>query len=130
MSQCAGIKADGGRCRGQAISNSEYCFSHSPEHAEARKQRASRGGKRGGRGRPQAELTNVKRRLSDLADDVLGGSVDKGVGAVVSQILNVYLRAISVELKVAEQRELIERMDELEAMLGRLNNNGRGYGRV
>ena len=114
MSQCAGIKADGGRCRGQAISNSEYCFSHSPEHAEARKQRASRGGKRGGRGRPQAELTDVKRRLSDLADDVLGGSVDKGVGAVVSQILNVYLRAISVELKVTEQRELIERLEELE----------------
>ena len=61
---------------------------------------------------------------------MLDGSVDKGVGAVVSQILNVCLRSISVELKVAEQRELIERMDELEAMLERQNNNGRSYGRV
>jgi hypothetical protein len=128
MSQCAGIKADGGRCKGQAITNSEYCFSHSPEHAEARKQRASKGGKRGGRGRPQAELTNVKRRLSNLADGVLDGSVDKGVGAVVSQVLNVYLRAVSVELKVVEQTELIERLEELEAALEHKKEGGRrGY---
>jgi hypothetical protein len=58
---------------------------------------------------------------------VLDGSVEKGVGAVASQVLNVYLRAISVELKVVEQRELIERLGELEAVLER-QNRGRGYG--
>jgi hypothetical protein len=59
-------------------------------------------------------LVDLKRRLSELVNDVLEGRVERGDGAVVSQILNVYLRAISVELKVTEQRELIERLDALE----------------
>lgn len=48
---------------------------------------------------------------------MLDGSVDKGQGAVVSQILNVYLRAVSVELKVAEQLELEQRLEALEEAL-------------
>ncbi len=114
MGQCAGITAAGGRCKGQAIGNSQYCFSHSPDHAEARKRRASKGGKRGGRGRPQVELAEIKARLSALADDVLEGRADRGDAAVAAQVLNVYLRAVSVELKVVEQRELIERLEALE----------------
>jgi len=46
---------------------------------------------------------------------VLEGRQDKGVAAVASQVLNVYLRAISVELKVREQTEIIERLEALEA---------------
>jgi hypothetical protein len=115
MSLCSGIKADGGRCKAQAIRGSTYCVGHDPDHAEARRRRASKGGKRGGRGRPQAELAGIKQRLSDLADDVLEGRQDKGVAAVASQVLNVYLRAVSVELKVKEETELIERLETLEA---------------
>jgi hypothetical protein len=58
-------------------------------------------------------VADVKRRLSDLADGVLDGSVEKGVGAVASQVLNVYLRAVSVELKVLETQELETRIEEL-----------------
>ena len=115
MALCSGIRADGGRCRAQAMRNSAYCIGHDPDQAEARRRRASKGGKRGGRGRPQAELADIKRRLSDLADDVLEGRQDKGVAAVASQVLNVYLRAVSVELKVKEQGELLERLEALEA---------------
>ncbi len=68
---------------------------------------------------------DIKRRLSELADDVLEGRVERGDGAVVSQILNVYLRAISVELKVAEQQEMEARLEELEAALERRNEGGR-----
>ena len=50
-------------------------------------------------------------------DDVLEEKVDKGVAAVASQILNVYLRAVSVELKAKEQLELIERLEALEDAL-------------
>ncbi len=114
MGQCAGITAAGGRCKGQAIGNSQYCFSHSPDHAEARKQRARRGGKRGGRGRPQAELADLKGKLAALANDMLEGRVSRSNAAVAAQVLNVYLRAVSVELKVVEQRELIERLEALE----------------
>ena len=39
------------------------------------------------------------------------------MAAVASQVLNVYLRAISVELKAREQLELIERLEALEEQL-------------
>jgi hypothetical protein len=73
---------------------------------------------RAGKAKPNREISEVKRRLSTLADDVLEGSVDKGVAAVVSQVLNVYLRAVSVELKAREQLELIERLEALEEDFG------------
>src|SRR5215204_3053829 len=127
MSVCSGIRADGGRCRAQAMRDSAYCIGHDPDQAEARRRRASKGGKRGGRGRPQAELANIKARLSDLADDVLEGRQDKGVAAVASQVLNVYLRAVSVELKAREQQEFVERLEILEERLGR-DGGGRRWG--
>ena len=125
MARCSGIRVDGGRCGAQAIRSSEYCVNHHPDYEDARRRRNSKGGKRGGRGRPQAELGDIKRRLSTLADDVLEGSVDKGVAAVASQILNVYLRAVSVELKVKEQLEIIERLEVLEEDLGHKGGSGR-----
>ena len=79
MARCSGIRADGGRCGAQAIRSSEYCVNHHPDYEDARRRRNSKGGKRGGRGRPQAELGDIKRRLSTLADDVLTGEVERGV---------------------------------------------------
>ena len=117
MSRCTAIKPSGERCKGRAIEGSEWCWNHDPDHAEERRRHGSKGGKRGGRGRPQTELANIKERLSDLATDVLEEKVDKGVAAVASQVLNVYLRAVSVELKAREQLELIERLEALEAVL-------------
>lgn len=128
MALCSGIKADGGRCKAQAIRGSAYCVGHDPEQAEARRRRASKGGKRGGRGRPQGELSDIKRRLSDLADDVLEGRQDKGVAAVASQVLNVYLRAVTVELKVREELELIDRLEALEEALAHKNEGGSRWG--
>jgi hypothetical protein len=117
LARCAAIKADGERCQVRAIEGSEWCWNHDPAHHEERRRYGQRGGKRGGRGRPQAELAGIKQRLSDLADDVLAGRVERGAAAVSSQVLNVYLRAISVELKAREQLELIERLETLEAAL-------------
>ena len=114
MSRCTAIKASGERCKGRAIEGSEWCWNHNPDHADERRRHGAKGGKRGGRGRPQAELTDIKQRLSDLAEEVLEGRQDKGVAAVASQLLNVYLRAVSVELKVREHTEIIERLEALE----------------
>jgi hypothetical protein len=124
MSRCAGIRAGGGRCKAEAMPEAAWCWNHHPDYAQARRRRASKGGKRGGRGRPQAELSDIKRRLSDLADDVLEGRQDKGVAAVASQVLNVYLRAISVGTKLKEQFELVERLESLEE--GLEQSRGRG----
>ncbi len=127
MSVCSGIKAaDGGRCRAQAMRNSQWCIGHDPDQAEARRRRASKGGKRGGRGRPQAELANIKARLSDLADSVLEGRQDRQDAAVVGQLLNTVIRAVSVELKAREQLELVERLEMLEEALEQ--KGGRRYG--
>ena len=117
MSRCAAIKPNGERCKVEAIADARWCWSHHPDYEESRRRRASKAGKRGGRGRPQAELANIKGRLLGLADDVLEGRQDKGVAAVASQVLNVYLRAVSVELKAREQLELIERLEALEEQL-------------
>jgi hypothetical protein len=126
MSSCSGIRADGGRCKAQAGRNSEWCIGHDPHRAEERRRRASKGGKRGGRGRPQAELSDIKRRLSDLVDDVLEGRKDRGDAAVAGQLLNTYIRAVGVELKVREQQEIVERLEELEEGI---RHRGGGFGR-
>jgi hypothetical protein len=117
LAKCSGITQVGAACRGIPIDGSDYCYAHHPDRIEERRRHGSKGGKRGGRGRPQAELTEIKQRLSDLADDVLAGEIDRGVAAVASQVLNVYLRAVSVELKAREQLELVERLESLEEAL-------------
>ena len=109
MSLCAGIKRNGESCTATVEPPQTYCWWHDPANAEQRRRAASNGGK----SKPNRDVADIKRRLLDLADGVLDGSVDKGVGAVGSQILNVYLRAVSVELKVLETRELEARIEEL-----------------
>ena len=127
MARCAGITAAGARCKGQAISDSTFCISHDPDSADARKRRASKGGKRGGRGRPQAELGGIKARLLTLADDVLAGAVDRADAVAVGQLMNTVIRAVSVELRVREVEELMTRLEELEQTL-ELQHDGNCFG--
>ncbi len=117
MALCSGIRADGGRCQAQAMRNSEWCIGHDPDQAEARRSRASKGGKRGGRGRPSSELARLQRRFEELADKVLEGSVDRAAGAVAGQLLNGARACVRDGLTAREQEELVERMEELEASL-------------
>jgi hypothetical protein len=111
---CSAIKRDGGRCTQGVKPGQTWCYNHDPARAEDRKRAASRAA----RSKPSRELSDIKRRLSELADNVLAGTVDRGDGAVVSQVLNVYLRAITTELKVKETVELEERLERLEAAAG------------
>ena len=128
MARCAGITAAGGRCKGQAISNREFCFSHDPDHAEARKLRASKGGRRGGRGRPQAELSDIKDRLRTMVEDVRNGAMDRADAAVCGQLYNTLIRAVSVELKVREIEDLARQVEELSELLDARNEGGRRWG--
>jgi hypothetical protein len=124
LAKCSGITQAGTACKGIPIDGAQWCYVHHPDHTEERRRHGSRGGRCGGRGRPQAELSDIKARLSALADDVLEGRQDKGVAAVASQVLNVYLRAVSVELKAREQIELVERLELLEEQLERSARRG------
>ena len=120
MVRCTGVKRDGGRCRVIVKGSQNYCYQHDPKRAEERRRNASRAA----RAKPSRELLGIKQRLSDA---VLTGEVDRGGAAGASQILNVYLRAVSVELKVREQLELTERLEALEEALEQRKGD-RGYG--
>ncbi len=126
MGLCSGIRADGGRCRAQAMSASEWCVGHDPNQAEARRRRASKGGKRGGRGRPTTELARLRDRFEELADKVLAGEVERADGAVAGQLLSGARACVRDGLAAREQEELVARMEDLETLLER--QDGRSYG--
>ena len=128
MALCAGIKADGGRCGAQAMRNSQWCINHDPDKAEARRRRASKGGKRGGRGRPSVELARLQARFEDLAEKVLSGEVERGVGAVAGQLLNGARACVRDALAAREQEELEARLGRLEEALGRSQTGGKRWG--
>src|SRR5918997_3153297 len=128
MALCSGIRADGGRCRAQAIGNSEWCFSHHPDYEEQRRQRASKGGKRGGRGRPSVELARLQGRFEELAAQVLSGEIERGVGAVAGQLLNGARACVRDGLAAREQEEILSRLEELETLLEQRKGERRRYG--
>jgi hypothetical protein len=94
--------------------NSEWCINHHPDHAEVRRRRASKGGKRGGRGRSQYEMEAIKVLLEDLTERVLSGELETGRAAVANQLINTRLRAIEQERKVRELEDVLVRIEVLE----------------
>ncbi len=73
------------------------------------------------------EVHAVKDKLQDLADRVLDGFLDRADAAVVSQIYNVLLRAVSVEMKVKEVEELARELEEVRDIL-EAKQGGRKWG--
>ena len=128
MATCSGIRADGGRCRAQAMRASEWCIGHDPNQAEARRRRASKGGKRGGRGRPTTELARLRDRFEELADKVLEGSVERADGAVAGQLLNGARACVRDGLLAREQEELIGRLEALEQATSSREKGGPRWG--
>jgi len=119
--RCSGITRSGSRCQRSAEGPNGLCWAHDPTNADQRRRLASRAGK----SKPDRELAAIKQRLLDLAEAVLEERVDKGVGAVASQVLNVYLRAVSVEVKLTEQLELVDRLEQLEETLNQSQGGSR-----
>jgi hypothetical protein len=114
MSVCSGIRADGGRCKAQAMRNSEWCINHHPDQAELRRRRASKGGKRGGRGRPIAELGALRDENAEVRRRLLEGELLPNVAAVTVQSINTDIRAVGAAMKAREQEEILERIAALE----------------
>src|SRR5829696_2936782 len=108
--RCAAITRDGERCRLDATKGSNYCWSHDPKNAEARKHRARRGGK----ARGASEMAEVKREIRSVLKDVRAGELERGIGAVMFQGYNTLLKAVEVERKIAELDEVLIRIEALE----------------
>ena len=117
MRVCPAIKANGERCRGIVGAGSAYCPAHDPAREGARRRAASKAA----RNKPDAELKGVKDQLQALADRVLSGELQRADAAVVSQVLNVKLRALELERKWRELGELEDRLEALEGVLKRRN---------
>jgi hypothetical protein len=118
MNRCPGTKRDNSPCTVTVEPPHTYCWWHDPANAEARKQAAVRGGKRGGRGRPSVELARLATHFEELADQVLSGEIECGRGAVGGQLLNGARACTRDSLAAREQEELVARMEAIEEALG------------
>jgi hypothetical protein len=125
MSFCSGIRADGGRCKAQAIADSQWCFNHHPDYEQERRRRASKGGKRGGRGRPIAELASLRDENADIRLRLLEGELLPNVAAVAVQSINTDIRAVGAAMNAREQEEILERLQALEQAQ---EDGGRAWG--
>src|SRR5918997_785318 len=121
MPRCSHTYTDSSQCRRIVSAEQELCFSHDPARASERRRNAARGGK----AKASGELGRVKARLQALADMVEEGRMERADAAVISQIWGTYLRAVSVELKAREQRELVERLEALEEGLSHKGGSSR-----
>ena len=127
MKGCSAITDKGARCKALPMRGEQYCYVHHPDHVEERRRHGSRGGKRGGRGRPQAELARLQARFEELAEKVLSGDVERGVGAVAGQLLNGARACVRDGLAAREQEELVARLEALEeALEANVNKSGGG----
>ncbi len=124
MAKCSGITQAGTACKGIPIDGSDYCYVHHPDRIEERRRHGSKGGKRGGRGRPSVELARLQGRFEDLATKVLSGEIERGVGAVAGQLLNGARACVRDGLAAREQEELVARLESLEEQLERQQERG------
>lgn len=126
MQHCLGTKRDNTPCTVTVEPPQTYCWWHDPTNAQQRKQAASKGGRRAGRGRPLGDLARIQARLEELAELVLDGQLDRADAAVAGQLLNYAVAAIRTGLQAREQEELIGRLEQLEEALQ--HQGGRRWG--
>jgi hypothetical protein len=127
LAKCSGITRAGAACKGTPIDGSQWCYVHHPGRVEERRRHGSKGGRRGGRGRPVSELGVLRDENADIRRRLLEGELPPGVAAVAVQSINTDIRAVGAALKAREQEELESRLEELEAALER-QKAGRRYG--
>jgi hypothetical protein len=127
LGKCTAITRGGERCKGIAIDSSGYCYAHHPGYEQNRRQAARKGGKRGGRGRPVAELGALRDENADIRHRLLEGELQPGVAAVAIQSLNTDIRAVATLLKAKEQEEFEGRLRDLEEAIQRQKDTRR-YG--
>jgi hypothetical protein len=115
--KCSGITQVGSACKGIPIDGSQWCYAHHPDHVEERRRHSSKGGKRGGRGRPIAELGALRDENAQIRRRLLEGELLPNVAAVAVQSINTDIRAVGAAMKAREQEELVERLEGLEEAL-------------
>jgi hypothetical protein len=106
LAKCSGITQAGTACRGIPLEGSQWCYVHHPEHIDERRRHGSKGGKRGGRGRPIAELSTLRDENTVIRQRLLEGELAPNVAAVAVQSLNTDIRAVAATLKAREVEDI------------------------
>jgi hypothetical protein len=117
LAKCAGITQAGTACKGIPIDGFQWCYVHHPDLTDERRRHGSKGGKRGGRGRPIAELGSLRDENADIRRRLLEGELLPNVAAVAVQSINTDIRAVGAAMKAREQEELVERLEGIEEAL-------------
>ena len=118
MAKCAAITAAGSACKGVPMPGEAYCYVHHPDTKEERRKHGSKGGRRGGRGRPSpisAELARLQAVFERLAERIERGEIDRGSAAVMIQAYNGARGCLIGALKAREQEELAKELEELKS---------------
>ncbi len=115
MNRCLGTKRDNSPCTVTVDPPQTYCWWHDPKNAEERRRAASRGG----RGKANRELRDIKALCEDLTERLLSGDLVPGPAAVANQLMNTRLRVIEQERRLKESEDLEARIEALERAQGR-----------
>jgi hypothetical protein len=113
MSKCAAITASGTACKGIPIEGSACCYVHDPTTAQERRLNGKRGGKRGGRGRPTAEINAAKTEIRRVIDALENATIETKVGTAMFQGWNLILRSLEAERNIKETEEIAAMVEEL-----------------
>jgi len=103
---------------------SQFCLNHDPERAEINRRNSSKGGRRGGRGRPSAELRRLQAVFEQWAEDVKEGELPRADAAVMCQLLNGARACIRDAIHAKEVEELTQRLEALEEALDMQDRRG------
>ena len=110
MAVCSATKRDGSPCTLPAVGKQGLCWAHDPKNAEQRRRRASKGG----RGKANTEVRDLKSLIADLTDRVLEGTLETGKAAIANQLLNTRARLIELERRIKETEDLEQRISAIE----------------
>ena len=120
MRTCSFIKESGERCRSAPLQEGEFCFWHSPDHAQEAQEARHLGGLRRRREKTVAgayefeglgSVEDIRRLLEIAALDTLGLENSVARSRTLAYLAQVALKALEV-------CELEERVRALEQLLG------------
>lgn len=111
--KCTYTKPNGDKCRANAMTESEYCFSHNPDTRDAHAVAVMKGGKAKKKNEldlAPIELRNPKDVVTVLEDTVNGvrdGSIPPNVANTLAYVCSHVLRAMEAS-NIDDRLELVE----------------------
>jgi hypothetical protein len=112
--QCSFIKPSGERCRGTSTGQRGLCWMHDPANADRRRRVASRGG----RGKANREVADLKEEIKAVIADVKTGNLDRNDASVMIPGYRALKDFIALERQVKETDELAAEIEELKREYG------------